>query len=253
VLECIASDPAHSGILTDFDGVLSPIVDEPDAARPLDGIPALLDQLAKRYAVVGVLSGRPVEFLRRWLPSTLVLSGLYGLEVLRDGVRDDHPSGGTWREVVDDVATIARASGPEGMRVESKGLSLTLHFREHPEIGVAVHELAERQASRSGLSVRSARMSYELHPPIAADKGTALRDLAEGLAAVCFLGDDVGDLPAFEALEQLAVSGVATVRIAVRSNEAPLALLDAADLVVDGPEGARELLSELVEGVSPRQ
>jgi trehalose 6-phosphate phosphatase len=92
-----------------------------------------------------------------------------------------------------------------------------------------------------------------LHPPIAADKGTALRDLAEGLAAVCFLGDDVGDLPAFEALEQLAVSGVATVRIAVRSNEAPLALLDAADLVVDGPEGARELLSELVEGVSPRQ
>jgi trehalose 6-phosphate phosphatase len=245
-LERIHADAGQAGILTDFDGTVSPIVDEPDAARPLDGVPALLEQLASRYAVVGVLSGRPVVFLQQFLPPSLLLSGLYGLEVVRDGVREDHPSGGMWREVVDDVATVARATGPDGMRVESKGLSLTLHYREHPELEDAVRDLAERQASRSGLSIRPARMSFELHPPIPADKGTAVRDLADGLAAVCFLGDDLGDLPAFAELERLAGEGVTTVRIAVRSDESPEALLDAADVVVDGPEGARDLLQTLL-------
>ena len=246
VLELIHADPGHAGILTDFDGTLSPIVDEPAAARPLDGVPALLEDLAHRYAVVAVLSGRPVAFLQQWLPPSLLLSGLYGLEVVRDGVRSDHPSGGMWREVIDDVATVSRATGPPEMRVESKGLSLTLHYRGHPELEATVRELAERQAARSGLSIRPARMSFELHPPIPADKGTAVRDLADGLAAVCFLGDDAGDLPAFAELQRLADEGVATVRVAVRSDEAPEELLEAADVVVDGPEGARDLLQQLL-------
>ena len=245
-LEVIQADPAHAGILTDFDGTLSPIVDEPDAARPLDGVPALLDELSHRYSVVGVLSGRPVTFLQQWLPPSLLLSGLYGLEVVRDGVRNDHPSGGMWREAIDDVATVSRATGPPEMRVESKGLSLTLHYRGHPELEATVRGLAERQAARSGLSIRPARMSFELHPPIPADKGTAVRDLADGLAAVCFLGDDLGDLPAFAELQRLADEGVATVRVAVRSDEAPEELLEAADIVVDGPEGARDLLQQLL-------
>jgi trehalose 6-phosphate phosphatase len=132
------------------------------------------------------------------------------------------------------------------MRVENKGLSLTLHYRGHPELEDAVRDLAEGQALRSGLSVRPARMSYELHPPIAADKGTAVRDLTDGLTAVCFLGDDLGDLPAFAELESLAATGMTTVRVAVRSEEAPAELLDAADLVVEGPEGARDLLQRLL-------
>ena len=245
-LNRIRAAAPHAGILTDFDGTLAPIVEAPGDARPLEGTPELLAQLADRYELVAVLSGRPVTFLQEWLPPTVLLSGLYGLEVVRDGVRHDHPSGGMWREVVDDVATVARASGPAGMRVESKGLSLTLHYRGHPELEAEVRVLAERQAARSGLSVRTARMSFELHPPIDADKGTALRDLAQGLDALCFLGDDRGDLPAFAELERLSATGVVTARIAVRSDEAPDELLDAADVVVDGPEGARDILRQLL-------
>ena len=245
-LDRIRAAAAHAGILTDFDGTLAPIVDDPDAARPLDGAAEVLTELAERYALVAVLSGRPVTFLEKWLPPTVLLSGLYGLEVVRDGVRQDHPSGGMWREVVDDVATVARATGPAEMRVESKGLSLTLHYRGHEELRDAVRELAEHQAARSGLTLRTARMSYELHPPIDADKGTALRDLANGLDAMCFLGDDRGDLPAFAELERLASRGVTTARIAVRSDEAPDELLGAADLVVDGPDGALDVLRQLL-------
>jgi trehalose 6-phosphate phosphatase len=186
-----------------------------------------------------------VEIAAQTSGHSIVLSGLYGLEVVHKGVRTEHPSADGWRNVIDEVADEAHDRGPEGMRVEPKGLSLTLHYRGHPELAPSVVAYAERQAARTGLSVRAARMSVELHPPIEADKGTALRELAGGLHAVCFIGDDVGDLPAFDALDALAHDGVTAVRVAVRSDESPSQLLETADLVVEGPEGARDLLARL--------
>jgi trehalose 6-phosphate phosphatase len=246
LLAPLRAAPERTAVLLDFDGTVSPIVDEPDAARPLDGVPELLGRLAERYALVGVISGRPVEFLQRWLPPSLVLSGIYGLEVVRGSVREDHPSAGAWREVVEDVAAMSRARGPRGMRVESKGLSLTLHYREAPRLEREVRSWATSQAARSGLVPRPARCSVELHPPIDTDKGTAVRELIGDLSAACFLGDDVGDLPAFAALDELAAAGRATVKVAVRSVEAPPERLAQADHVGDGPEGASALLARLL-------
>jgi len=245
LLDALRAKPSQAGILSDFDGTLAEIVDEPADARPLEGVPELLEGLAGRYALVAVVSGRPVSFLARWLPSSVVLEGVYGLEVARDGVVVDNPTAAPWRPIVDEVFEVAHAGGPEEMRVEHKGLSLTLHYRGNPEIDEQVHSFAEQLAQRSGLSMRPARLSVELHPPVAVDKGTALRDLAGGLAAVCFIGDDAGDLPAFRALDELAANGVTGVRIGVRSDEAPLELLDAVDVVVDGPAGVRDLLAQL--------
>ena len=101
----------------------------------------------------------------------------------------------------------------------------------------------------TGLESRTARMSIEMHPPVGRDKGTALLDLADGLDPVAFMGDDTGDLPAFDALDHLAVGGVETIRIAVDSSEAPSGLLERADVVVDGPEGAERLLRGIVDRV----
>jgi trehalose 6-phosphate phosphatase len=234
-----------AGIFFDFDGTLSEIVPEPSDAKPLDGVPDALLELSSIYARVGVLSGRPVEFLERFFPSGVLLAGLYGLEMVSDGVRTDHPLGGTWREVIDDVASVAQARGPAGMHVEPKGLSLTLHYRTHPRLAPKVRAFAEQQAARSGLECRPARMSYELHPPIPADKGTALLDLADELEAVCFVGDDRGDLDAFDALDQLAERGVYTLRFAVGSSESTEALIERADIVVDGPLEVLGLIEQL--------
>lgn len=251
-LEPLLGDPARSGLFCDFDGTLSEIVDEPDLARPAPGTPELLGELAAHLGVVGVLSGRPVSFLEPLFPRSVLLAGLYGLETLTGGVRRDHPSGGTWREVIDDVASSSIAHGPAGMRVEEKGLSLTLHFRTHPEIAEEVRVFAEKQGARSGLQVRSARMSYELHPPIAVDKGTALLELTGELATACFIGDDVGDLPAFDALDQLERRGVTVVRVAVRSTEESPELIERADVRVDGPAGVFALLGALGRALDER-
>jgi trehalose 6-phosphate phosphatase len=240
--------PERTAVLCDFDGTLSAIVLHPDDARPVDGAVDALAAIVDRYGLAGVISGRPVAFLERRLPPGLVLCGLNGLECLRDGERNDHPSAGTWREVIDDVAAICEAKGPTGMWVERKGLSLTLHYRQAPEAVDEVRRVAEQQAMRSGLLLRPAKMSYELHPPVAANKGTTLYELVHdaGLRAACFLGDDVGDLTAFDALDRLAADGVDTVRVGVRSPEAPALLLERADLVVDGPEGALAVLEALL-------
>lgn len=242
------SRPGEAAVIIDYDGTLAPIVDDPAKAVPLDGIPALLDALAGRYKRVAVVSGRPVAFLEQLLPQSVILTGLYGLEAVSGGRRFDHPLGGSWREVIDDVAALGEVRGPAGMLVERKGLSLTLHYRTHPEIEPLVHEWATAQSARSGLLCRPARMSYELHPPIDVDKGTAVRNIAAGVDAACYVGDDVGDLTAFAALDELEALGTHVLRVAVRSDESAPELLDRADVVVDGPAGVGDLLHRLLEG-----
>ena len=240
--------PEQSALVVDYDGTLSPIVEDAAAATPHPDAFALLARLRDHLGLVAVVSGRPIDFLAPLLPDGLVLAGLYGLEVWTDTGRRDHPQAGNWREVVDDVAGRAELRGPEGMVVERKGLSLTLHYRANPELEGAIGSFAAEEALRSGLVARPARMSWELHPPIEVDKGTAVLDLADDFTAVAFAGDDLGDLPGFEALDELDGRGVATLRIAVDSPEAPLELLDRADVVVDGPDGLVHLLDRLVSG-----
>lgn len=237
----------RGALILDYDGTLAPIVDDPTDARPSEGVPELLERLQERFAAVTVVSGRPIRFLATMLPEAIDVVGLYGLEGRESGERWEHPSSGVWREVIDDVATRAEAAGPEGMRVERKDVSITLHYRGHPELADEVRRFARGEADRAGLALRDARMSVELHPPIDADKGTIVRRLVEDSAAsvVAFVGDDVGDLSAFAALDELATAGRTTLKVAVASEEAPPHLVEAADLVVDGPRGVVELLSSL--------
>ena len=236
----------QTGIFSDFDGTLAPIVDDPAAARPLPGVDRLLGRLGRRYGRVGVISGRPVAFLHSALGDDgLLLYGLYGLERRRGGRIEVDPDVAPWRPIVAEVADRAEAAAVAAM-VERKGLSVVLHFRTDPTQAAAVRGWVEQEAARTGLAVLSSRKAFELRPPSPADKGTALAEAATGLAAVCFVGDDAGDLPAFDALDDLALSGAYTLRVAVMSSEMPEELGERADHVVVGPEGVRVLLEDLI-------
>lgn len=239
------AQPAATAVLSDFDGTLSEIVLDPATAVPLPGVPELLGELSRSYATVAVISGRPVSFLRAVLPTTVHLSGLYGLEEVRDGVELDHPDAAPWRPVVADLVERARAAVPTGVGIEPKGLSVTLHYRANPALEPAVTEWAEAEAARTGLHARSAKRSVELHPPVPADKGTAVQALAGRASRVCYLGDDLGDLPAFAALEAMRDAGRDALRVAVRSRELAPEVRKAADHLVDGPTGARDFLAAL--------
>ena len=244
-LTLLTADPSTTAVLCDFDGTLADIVDDPATSRPVPGAVEALERLAATYGRIGVLSGRPLAFLEQFFGDEIFLAGLYGLEVREGGDHRRHPEADRWRSVVDDTAANCERSGPQGMHVEHKGLSVTLHYRTTPELADEVSRLADAEAARTGLLARPARMSIELHPPVEADKGTALRKAASDMATVAFLGDDVGDLPAFDALDELAARGVATVRGVVRSDEVDPGMLARADLVLDGPGEVVGLLGRL--------
>jgi len=245
-LAVLAAQPDRSGVYTDFDGTLAPIVEDPAAARALRGTAEALRALADRYARVGVISGRPVRFLLANVAAPRVdLWGEYGLERVVDGDVRAAEGAASWRDAVEGVAARADVAGV-AERVERKSLSVTLHWRADPQREAAVRTWAAEEAARTGLEILPARKAVELRPPLRRDKGTALSEAAAGLGAACFMGDDRGDLAAFDALDRLASAGMHVTRIAVRSTEMPDELERRADVVVDGPHGALDLLRALL-------
>jgi trehalose 6-phosphate phosphatase len=243
----VGADPSTTALFFDFDGTLAPIVEDPAAATAVDGALDLLEGLARRFRRVAVVSGRPRAFLVERVGPDVDLSGVYGLETRVDGEVRDHHDAGRWRAVVAEVAGSGEEALPTGVLVESKGLSLTVHYREAPEAEAAVLRWARQAAAGSGLELRSAKRSVELHPPLAVDKGTSVLELSEGCATVAYLGDDVGDLPAFAALDRLAADGVTTCKVAITSDELHDDVAAAADLLLDGPAAVVAALAPLVE------
>jgi len=238
--------PARAALMFDLDGTLAPIVDDPAAARPIPDALPILERLAERYHTVAVVSGRPVAFLAEVLPASIVLSGLYGLEGRVGGRFTHHRDAARWRPVVTEAVQRAERGAPDGSLVEPKGLSLTMHYRGRPDLADAVNDFAARLGAELGLAVHAAKMSVELHPPIAVDKGTAVRSLAEGADAALYVGDDRGDLPAFAALGELAGKGTSVARVAIGGPEVPGELAAAADLVLAQQSDVTALLAALV-------
>lgn len=247
-LAAFGTAPSRGGLFLDFDGVLADIAPEPDAARIRQGVDTLLIELSAHLGRVAVISGRPVSYLDAMVPTEVDIVGLYGLEWRHHGVHhtlhEAEPYRATVRELVDEASAVFGAGV-----VEAKGLSLTIHYRSDEALAVPMRVWVGEQAERTGMEPRPAKRSFELHPPIKRDKGTALVELAEDLDPVAYFGDDLGDLPAFDGLDRLGTHGVSTIRVAVDSAEAPPILRSRADIVTDGPAGAESLLRQILASV----
>lgn len=219
---------------------MSEIVAHPDLAGPVDGAREALADLVTRYRLVAVVTGRRSEDATALLAAPGVgVHGLYGFE-------DAAPE-----LVTAAVPLVREAAGvvPEAW-VEDKGVSIAVHYRQAPDPPTARMELAvalQPVASANALVLVEGKMVVELVPRGRPMKGDAVERLAEehDLEAVLFAGDDLADLDAFGALDRLAERGVAAVRVGVRGAETPVDLLEAADVVVDGPSGLVELLRSL--------
>jgi trehalose 6-phosphate phosphatase len=253
LLRPFLDDPGRAGVFLDFDGTLSEIVHVPSDARPAPGARDLLDALARKFAVTAIVSGRSAHELLEWLGAEVEIWGVHGAQRTVDGAVELSPAAAPFEELmrtVHDEATARVAEmGLEGVIVEDKAVMVTLHFRNAADLERArqtLAELAEDLATRHDLSLASGRLAYELRPPVDFTKAAVVRQRSQGLAAVAFAGDDYVDLPGFDALDELATQGVATLRIAIDSDEAPPELLERADVVVMGPRGAVEFLGRLL-------
>jgi trehalose 6-phosphate phosphatase len=249
-LDALRAVLADSVVALDYDGTLAPIVDRPSDALPAAGALDVLRALAPRVRALALVTGRPADVVVELaglpdVPGLLVL-GQYGAQRW-DGAGVTSPPAlpGVAQARTDLPALLAA----EGAELEDKGISLVVHTRRSPDPRGAQARLAEpvrRVADAAGLELHPGRLVLELRPP-GYDKRSALLSLCDPApAGVLFAGDDLGDLPAFDAVEELTRAGAVGVRVCSGSDEGPSALRERADVVVDGPAGVVELLRSLL-------
>lgn len=252
-LAAILAAPRSALIALDYDGTLAPIVSDPALAEPAEGAIAALVALAGKVGTLAIVTGRPVADVMGFLHlddvpelAELVIAGHYGLERLVEGrleAPQPFPGVAAARER---LATLL-ADAPDA-RLEDKGHALAVHTRRAPDpagLLAALTPALRSLAAEVGLAAEPGRYVLELRPP-GMDKGAALRRLRtdDGAAAVLFAGDDLGDLAAYAAVEALRADGIPGVTVCSRSAEES-ALLERADLVLDGPAAVVDLLAEL--------
>ena len=247
--------PEETALLFDVDGTLAPITTRPAYAAVPGPARELLAALARRYALVGCVSGRQATEARRIAGvEGIVYVGNHGLEVLAPGASEPalDPGLGARAEAAArfvaglDPARLADAA----LAVEDKGPIQALHWRAAADQERA-EEAARAIAAEAPAEVRPhwGRKVLELRPAVDVNKGTAVRRLLAGarVRRALYVGDDRTDLDAFRALAGLVESGEleGALCVGVRSGEGPQEIVDEADLVVDGTDGVNELLREL--------
>ena len=254
VSEVAAATPA--GLLADFDGTLSPIVADPGLARLVDGADGALAALVRRLAVVAIVTGRaPADARRMTNVPGLLIAGNHGTEWLEPDASTPvaSPAAATARAAV--AAVVARVPVIDGVVVEDKGISASVHYRNAADPDAA-HATVLRAIGSLGpaLERRSGRMSIEIRPVGLGDKGAAARAIVErfGLRGAIVMGDDVTDLDMFTAIADLRGAGVlagAIIAVGGGDAEVPAAVTAAADVVLDDPAQAAVLLATLAEAM----
>jgi trehalose-phosphatase len=258
LIQPLREHPDRSAVLTDVDGTIAPIVDDPAAAAVPEGTRDLLRTLAERYALVGCLSGRRALDARRIVGlDELAYSGNHGFELLlpRDTeVRPDPSLDGHEADAPRFVEGLDRSELERaGIRTEDKGAIVALHWRGAPNEGEA-ESLASEIASEAEwheLVPQRGRKLLEIRPNVPINKGIAVAAMlaARPVRAALYTGDDLTDVDGFTALRTLRDDGdlEAAVCVAIASPETPAEVIESADLSVPGPEGFLAVLETLAE------
>ena len=246
----LADPPA--GLLTDFDGTLSPIVADPGSARLAAGAADALEALVRRLAVVAIVTGRaPLDARRMTEVAGLLVAGNHGTEWLEPGAETpvSSPEAVRVRHLL--AGVLDRVPGIDGVTVEDKGISATVHYRTVADPHGTRDALLRALGSMpDGLELRPGRMSLELRPVGLGDKGAAAREIVErhGLRGVVVMGDDITDLDMFGAVEELRQTGRlrgAIIGVGGADAEVPPEVVAASDVVLASPAEAAAFLLAL--------
>jgi trehalose 6-phosphate phosphatase len=258
LVEALRADPGRSAVLLDVDGTLAPIVRHAEDAHVPEHTRSPLIAVAKRYGLVACVSGRRAATARRIVSlGSIAYVGNHGSELLRPGAHDVElePEVEAHGRRVRAFAAAAWTEELHRLRVraEDKHVIAAFHWRGAPDEAAAeaaIRDLAQ-DAEAQGLATHWGRKVLEVRPPVPLDKGRGILRLLEGTDLRCALyaGDDRTDVDAFRALraEQEAGRLESVLCVGVRSDETPEELESAADVLVEGPLGVRDLLRALID------
>ncbi len=248
--DALAAEPA--GLLTDFDGTLSPIVHDPFMAGLVDGADGALAALAERLAVVAIVTGRmPLDARRLVGVPGLLIAGNHGTEWLHPGAETPTTARGAAAVSSALEEALARVPPMPGVVADHKGVSASVHYRQAPDPDAARAAILASLGDLDGLGLRigHGRMIIEIRATGLGDKGTAAREIVErfGLRGAVVMGDDTTDLDMFAAVASLRAAGRLRAAIVAvgGDHEVTPEVTAAADVVLDSPAKAAELLARL--------
>ena len=247
------------GLFTDVDGTISEIAPSPAEARVSPVCREALAVLSQKLALVTAVSGRSAVDTREMVGlDELVYIGNHGYErwikghvVLLPGV-ESYPAG--IGAVLDELS---RRVSIEGMIVENKGPTASIHYRrarDHKDALRSIISAIEEPARANGLKISRGKMVVELRPPLEVTKGTAVVSLIHeyALKGAIYLGDDTTDVDVFHAFNRpgLPFKGLG---IGVTGGEHVSRLAEEADFTLNGVTDVERFLKQVVAGVADRQ
>ncbi|MFC8824909.1 trehalose-phosphatase [Streptomyces sp. NPDC057137] len=259
-LAALLARPGKAVVALDFDGTLAEIVPDPEQARAHPGAVPALVALAPHVASVAVITGRPAGVAVRYggfagVPGLehLVVLGHYGAErwdAVSGTVRTPAPHPGVAAARAELPGLLERFEAWRGTWIEEKGQAVAVHTRRATDpqgafdaLRAPLTDLAERH----GLMLEPGRLVLELRPP-GMDKGVALESYVREIGAetVVYGGDDLGDLPAFAAVNSLRAKGHPGLLLCSGTGEVP-ELAEKADLVLPGPAALIGFLASVAD------
>ena len=243
-------------VFLDYDGTLTPIVDRPEDALISESMRNAVRGLAGR-CLVCVVSGRDRRVVQELMGvDDLIVAGSHGFDIWSPAggeiQRDEGEGFGGLLEGVE-ARLREELGGIEGALIEPKKSSVAAHYRlvsedERPRVGLVVKEILAEHPDE--LKVTPGKMVYEVQPKIDWDKGKAVLYLLEALGldgdnvAPMYLGDDITDEHAFEALSEASLRGIGI--FVGRADDPEVAgRMTAADFVLDDVQEVERFLNAL--------
>ena len=220
--ESLSSDiraASHILLLSDYDGTLTPIVHRPDKAVLPPEVREKLGILARKPAFsVGVISGRPLSEVKALAGiEGIYYAGNHGLEIEGPGLKFVHQAAKAAQPEIKDLAKefSAKLGGIEGVLVEDKGLSLSIHYRmvkksKENLVAEIFYQVASPLLQEKKVTVTEGKKVWEVRPPVDWHKGKAVKMIIDEIRAfprheqllTIYLGDDTTDEDVFRLIHR---------------------------------------------------
>lgn len=246
-VQFIKSHPDETGIFSDIDGTICEIAPTPAEATIKPEMKSILRKLNKKYKVLVAVTGRDIKNAEKLLKiKDLAYVGNHGLEIMENNKIKIRPEVKKYlpqiRKISKELETFFQ--NEQGILIENKKTSCAVHYRTSKKPKNARQKILA-QLKNLPLKIREGKKVVEILPPLEFSKGSIVKEIVHKyvLKNILYLGDDITDIDAFEALKELKIKkGINTFSIGVISDEISLNFIKKADFLL---EGVNEVLTFL--------